>query len=52
MFDSIDWTTDVLPLIQDNMSSSIVAGAIATIAAISVVAMGARALIGVFHKRD
>jgi hypothetical protein len=52
MLDGINWATDVLPIITSQMSSSIISGAIATIAAIAVVGYGARALIGVFYKRD
>lgn len=49
---SYNWTTDVLPVIQQYIDSSLLKGAIIFLIAISLVGYSSRALISVFFKRD
>jgi hypothetical protein len=48
----IDWAVDVLPQIRDFIAQDVVMGPIVFIVTLSLGTLSARALIGVFFKRD
>lgn len=51
MFD-YDWSTEVLPIIQQYTDSSLLKGAIIFLISISLVSYAARGVISVFFRRD
>ena len=48
----IDWAVDVLPQIRDFIAQDVVLGPLVFIVTLSLGTLSARALIGVFFKRD
>jgi hypothetical protein len=49
---SYEWATDVMPVIQQYIDSSLLKGGIIFLIAIALVTYSSRALISVFFKRD
>jgi hypothetical protein len=51
MLPATDWSSDVLPQVQEFLGNGLIQGAMISLAAIAVAVLGARAVIGIFWGR-